>query len=65
MIVKIVYRKTSTGSFITLESELKSEDANYVYLECGKYLKKNIISLVIVKDTPKKEEAGEVLTDDA
>lgn len=40
----IIYKKPS-GAFITIESEVISEDKNYLYLACGKYLFKNIVSL--------------------
>lgn len=63
MLVRIVYRKPSTGAFITIESEMVSEDKNYVYLECGKYLRKNIISAVYVSEP--NNSPGEDLPDDA
>lgn len=59
-LVQIIYKK-ETG-FITIESELIAEDQNYIYMSCGKYLKKNIIR---AKEVRNKKSELEDLKDDA
>lgn len=49
---------------ITIESRFLRQDTDYVYLECGKYLKRNIIKSIEVAE--KTERAiDESLVDDA
>ena len=63
MIARIIYRKPSTGGFITIESVVLSRDSDYLYLECGKYLKKNIISIFEINEPDVHGKEG--LVDDA
>lgn len=59
--VKIVYKKSANSGFITIEAELVGSDNDYVYLKCGKYLRKNIISYKEIYPPT----VGKVLKDDA
>ena len=63
-IKQIVYKKPKPPSFITIEAEYLSEDRDFVYLVCGKYLKKNIISTKIMH-IKVPERADTEATDDA
>jgi hypothetical protein len=62
--LRIVYKKPTTKAFITIESKLVGEDEDYLYLDCGKYIKTNIISITkiqTIQETVRKKD----LKDDA
>ena len=60
MKIKMVYKKLQ--SYVTIVSNFIKQDDDYVYLECGKYLRKNIAEwTVLIPDSSKKGD----LTDDA
>lgn len=59
MKIKMVYKKSE--SFITIISNLLNQDDDYVYLECGKYLRSNIVSWMVLSTNSNKSE----LKDDA
>jgi hypothetical protein len=60
----LIYNKPGQG-FITIESELLSEDAQCVHMASGKYLKKNIVSWIEIKSPPTNDSAEVEVVDDA
>lgn len=61
--LRIIYKKAANAGMITIESEYVSEDRDYLYLACGRYIKNNIISRQrVISYNPDKNKG---LTDDA
>lgn len=58
----MIYKKAANSGFITIEADLIKTDEDYVYLKCGKYLRKNIISLMELRPST---STSEDLSDDA